>query len=98
MLYDKRWNAKADPFSLEALISWLKKQPAEKKYHHGSLQFCLLAQFIRHTGVSNRNAIKDKSWELGILPPFATVAFGASGAGPYTFGAALTRARALAKR
>ncbi len=27
MLYDPKWEVKADPFSLENLIAWLENQP-----------------------------------------------------------------------
>ena len=35
MLYDPKWEkpeVKADPFSLDALIAWLEKQPANGTY------------------------------------------------------------------
>ncbi|MEH2501198.1 hypothetical protein V1290_000009 [Bradyrhizobium sp. AZCC 1578] len=54
MLYDPKWatifEVKADPFSLESLIAWLEKQPADKTYDYGCNGHCLLAQYFTAMG------------------------------------------------
>jgi hypothetical protein len=94
MLYDPKWE-KPDtkPLSLAGLIAWLETQPAEGQYNYvcqnGS---CLLDRYITSvTGKSSRPTtlhfqICGGSQEL------ATIAFNQ----PWTFGAALERARSLA--
>ena len=52
MLYDKRWDAKTktDPLSLDSLIAWLEKQPADAKYCYSDTGACLLAQYFAAIG------------------------------------------------
>jgi hypothetical protein len=50
MLYDPKWDkteTKADPFSLESLIAWLEKQPADQQYEFCEYNNCLLAQWLQ---------------------------------------------------
>jgi hypothetical protein len=98
MLYDKRWEkpeVKADPFSLESLIAWLEKQPAQASYDSSCIHHCMLAQWIEAMGVTSLYEIAMRSFELGEKDgPFKSI----SGIGENrrvlrTFGAALERAR-----
>ena len=93
MLYDPKWEAptetKADPFSLESLIAWLEKQPAECSYDWQFIPNCLLGQWARAMGVSGEYAILNRSKALGMSTPFSGIALFS----PCTFGAALERAR-----
>jgi len=98
MLYNKNWDAKtvtSDPFSLESLIAWLEKQPAEKKYDWSSADECLLGQWCKFNGLKGA-AAREKSLVLGapvnFLEPIYQTALGSLH--ECTFGAALTRARA----
>lgn len=52
MLYDPKWEVqtKADPLSLDALIAWLEKQPANKPYDYCDYGGCVLAQWITSLG------------------------------------------------
>lgn len=75
----------ANPFTLDALIAWLEKQPAEKTYNIFDASRCLFGQFgccePDHNKINRMFGIKDIhyiGWSY-----------------PNTFGAALERARNL---
>lgn len=96
MLYDPKWEVKADPLSLESLIAWLEKMPGEEVYSPVPVGRCLLAQFAVANGVKRGMAAARKSLELGDIAAFADVAFPLGwNMGNCTFGAALERARAV---
>ena len=89
MLYDKRWDAKvetkADPFTLESLIAWLETRNPDERYDWTDGATCMCAQYF------NVGALWDS--QPGVRPDGLAVVH------PWTFGAALERARAeLAKR
>lgn len=95
------WNPKFDkqttvyPFSLEALIAWLEKQPEGDKYNHRCAGHCLLAQYFAAVGFTNvrlgwRLIASDQFAGRSVPEDFQLVAYTA----PHTFGAALARARA----
>lgn len=99
MLYDPKWNeTKADPFSLESLIAWLEKQPATTAYDYCDPGHCLVGQYLRDQGAKKIMLMSGELRAIGwrdLVNP--------RGSGhrdeDWTFGAALTRARAeLAKR
>lgn len=82
----KTIETKADPFSLESLIAWLEKQPADKKYDYFNCQgACLIDQYFgRITSFAEYHDICERTnWGAEIAGPM-----------PHTFGAALDRARA----
>lgn len=93
MLFDPKWQeAKADPFSLESLIAWLEKQPAKTPYDYCWPETCLVAQYLRAQGVRDYVLgtidLDRIGWkEIAQGHPFET--------DRWTFGAALSRARAL---
>jgi len=105
MLYDQRWDAKtkADPFSLESLIAWLEKQPADGVYCYADTGHCLISQHFKAAGFGPRIAVgvgsfctaplRSERWSRDNNYPsaFDDIAV----ARPRTFGAALTRARAV---
>lgn len=100
MLYDPKWEkpaVKADPFSLENLIAWLETMPADGEYRWQIPSSCLIGQWVQSTGITNDDDVSMKSCRLtsgGSI--FALIAYGGEGALPaLTFGAALSRARAL---
>ncbi len=90
MLYDPHWEqkTKARPFSFASFIKWLEAQHPEARYYTHPVAGCLLGQFAKAMGASDPEA---KSYTLGRTSKFKDVAFNP----PYTFGAALKRARAL---
>lgn len=96
MLYDPKWEkqTKADPYSLGSLIAWLEKQPAGKRYDfHDCNGGCLIGMYYIANGVHNKSRDDYRPY---------TAVFGGShdlygqvaATLPYTFGAALERARA----
>lgn len=95
MLYDKRWDkpeVKADPFSLESLIAWLEKQPADQHYDYCDGDNCLTAQYLTHCGFKEVFLTVERLKNLG----WYYIASGwhtRNGCGERTFGAALERAR-----
>jgi hypothetical protein len=101
MLFDPKWEVKADPLSLESLIAWLEKQLAGARYDYGCNGTCMLARYfyrvdpnflsVGTSRVSFEDGDRFFDWELP--DGWDDIAFG--DAGPYTFGAALERARAL---
>lgn len=103
MLYDKRWDKeiKADPFSLESLITWLEKQDPHAGYNYCDTRQCLLAQYHAAHGTTLRVTALG-----GELPENSSDEYKAEWIArghhctPHdrTFGAALERARALQAR
>lgn len=102
MLYDPKWEAetKVDPFKLASVIAWLEKQPRDKTYVWSDQPDscrggCLIHQYLRAVG---RNPV----WDYGKISNLPTTGrhkfFDGDVAmeGPFTFGAALDRARKLA--
>lgn len=96
MLFNTKWEVKSDPFSLENLIAWLERQPAEKHYNWDLADSCLLGQWCASNGLQGVDA-RDKSLELGQWDNgnevFAEIALGDLNS--CTFGAALKRAHTL---
>jgi hypothetical protein len=80
---------KADPFTLDSLIAWLEKQPAETEYNFWNLSECLLCQYLRDVGLPH--SCYDAASALGGDDVGGQIAFHK----PWTFGGALERARAL---
>ncbi|MBR0868900.1 hypothetical protein JQ633_00910 [Bradyrhizobium tropiciagri] len=87
---------KADPFTLESLIAWLETQPSNTEYDWINCDACLCGQYVR--------AITGNDFPSGVTiyaHMFADhVEYGdVASERPWTFGAALDRARkALAAR
>ncbi len=95
MLYNTKW----DIYSLAGLISWLEKQPAGSGYNWEDSSSCLMCRYLQSTtGIANPardlpngfggETIKD--WGLGGYWDICETK-------PWTFGAALERARAKVK-
>jgi len=101
MLYDPKWERKCDPFSLESLIAWLKRQDLLEEYCYSSTGECLLARYFTEQGFGKVIMAArffyhwpqpGGSYEVTQLPPhFNDIARGKT----RTFGAALERARAI---
>lgn len=88
------------PFnSIHSLIAWLEKQPPEGEYDYRSNNECLIGQYFKALGIGVApNGIGPYDWwdtngKTHLLSAeFRDTAIGR----PRTFGAALTRARAVA--
>lgn len=89
MLYDPKWEAevKVDPNSVEGLIAWLEKQPADGTYNwHNCEGLCLIGLYGTAMGMG-------KKWhDFHSMLFNADILFIAS-LEPHTFGGALNRAR-----
>lgn len=96
MLYDyKRWERpKADP--LKGLISWLETMPANKEYdffdHEGG---CMVGQYMASVG-EPWSSVRYEQIVWSITGERDSLKFSIGHDRPWTFGAALERARALA--
>lgn len=78
--------------SLESLIAWLEKQPADERYDWTAAESCCIGQWLASLGVSD---LFGKSNKIALQDPFYEIAVaGPSGEG-HTFGKALERARAV---
>jgi hypothetical protein len=102
VLYDKRWEYKADPMTLDSLISWLEGQPADKAYDYSLCRGCMLAQYFTACGFDGVRMEGHHFIHIDSISTWPTIAelpahFNEIAVGmPHTFGAALERA-ALAK-
>ena len=80
----------ADPFTLDALIAWLRTKDPEEKYCWSSPGHCLFGQYAKFVGTRyllllNRMGARNSNGD--------TIEPGDIGVGtPHTFGAALERA------
>lgn len=52
MLHNPQWDQKTDPLTLDAVIAWLEKQPANDKYEYCNSMTCLAAQYNASIGRS----------------------------------------------
>lgn len=100
MLYDKRWDSKknakkddAEVFSLHGLIAWLEAQNPEKEYDYDDCNGnCLLSIYHYEMGAPSR--VDGTHYKTcGGYKNYFFVAQ----TKPWTFGAALSRARKIAE-
>jgi hypothetical protein len=78
---------KVDPLSLPALIAWLERQPAQNHYDYGCVGHCLAAQYNQFIGrkYTVKSIYDPESFDVALERIVVSV--------PFTFGAALDRAR-----
>lgn len=86
----RRVAAPADPFSLAAIIEWLKQQPADGTYYWPSCTQCLTAKYLEAIGCSYDYGLYYQLF--GSIDAYLRI----GGIEPWTFGSALKRAEALA--
>lgn len=92
MLFDPKWEVqtKPDVFSLESLIAWLEKQPADRQYDYCLPGTCLVAQYLSANGVEDSTLSSEDLDRLG----WHDIAQDEDGLPQdWTFGGALCRAR-----
>lgn len=66
MLYNEstgKPKVQADVFSLESLIAWLEKQPADSEYCYFDSGTCLLTQYFAAAGFQNVYVFVDGFWQ-----------------------------------
>jgi len=106
MLWNPKFDVptKADPLSLETLIAWLEKQPADERYDFCEWNQCLLGQWLRTIDpLARRHEGGDTGFIYCVfgqpvdLEKFAEITHAgwASLRHLHTFGLALSRARSL---
>ena len=83
-----------DPFSLKSLIAWLEKQPADRAYEFYDCDACLIAEYLRAVKGWETPANHTSSYVTGFFGSMEEY-HGVAARWPWTFGAALERARAL---
>jgi hypothetical protein len=93
MLYDKRWDAKTDVFSVESLVAWLEKQQPTAEYDFWCLK-CLLGRYFTDAGFDLRmigtgSFTLSNGEQIQLPPNFNHISL----VEPHTYGAALERAR-----
>jgi hypothetical protein len=93
MLFNPKWNTKPAMFSRNGLVAWLKTKPPTETYDYLSYETCLAAQFHAACGLEYAppNPFLFWKWFTTFTYRLERVAMGY----PRTFGAALSRARAL---
>jgi hypothetical protein len=101
MLYDPKWERRLDPFTLASLIAWLEAQDPAAEYCYSDTGGCLLARYFAARGFHKvimaarffyHFPRPGAAYDIVFFPRhFNDVAKGKV----RTFGAALTRARAL---
>lgn len=99
MLYDPKWEkteTKADPFTLQSLIAWLKTKRRGERYCYLDHGRCLLGQYFTACGYKNVEAFSDAIFDHADAEnvPYPKVFNRIACDGERTFGAALERARA----
>jgi hypothetical protein len=95
MLYDPKWEVKANPISLESLVAWLEKRPADGTYDECNHTGCMIAQWLYHVDPASRPGFGHSFMYVvngrnTDFRKFSEIVF----RGERTFGAALDRARA----
>jgi hypothetical protein len=107
MLYNTKWEkTSTDVHSLDSLIAWLEKQPADGIYQYADTKNCLLCQYytamgFRHVSASSKfvsskycvygDDPKTETVEFKLPPHFNDIALRCNG-GLRTFGKALAYA------
>lgn len=91
----------ADVFSLDGLIAWLEKQPAERVYDWHDIEGCLMFQYFRASGFkmsycgATQFTHRRGFWIFAkfVHEKVSRALTDVSAQGPHSFGAALERAR-----
>jgi len=98
MLYDPKWQneTKADPYTLQGFIAWLEQQPADEHYNYYDICGCVAHQYLVSTGARGADGFSEDNHTLGDVFSNLHEYHFVAGAYPWTFGAALERARFVA--
>lgn len=97
MLFNPNWipeTKPADVFSLESLIAWLEKQPAQRTYDYCDAGGCLIGQYLKAKGVEKYGLTPGELKAVGWYSIASGWYDGTRASDTRTFGAALDRARA----
>lgn len=93
MLYDPKWEVKAEPtymgIGLQSFVAWLGHMPENEPYNYADPDRCAAGQYSHSLGLGAVRSF------LSHDSPVAMTIFRIVQPKPWTFGAALSRARAL---
>ena len=81
MLFDPKWEVKTRTPSKAGLIAWLETQPPEQTYNWVRCEECVLAQYAKSIGLTYFDVVHVVGCKM------------IASSHPWTFGAALERAR-----
>src|SRR6266550_4661995 len=98
MLYDSKWQTKADPFLLSTLLVWLETREPDEKYNYTNPADCLLCRYFADHGwkqplVDYSGVYEGEFDKVGQPYPVAFWKIAGPGANIWTMGAALKRAQ-----
>lgn len=102
MLYDPRWDKhlKAATLSIDSLIAWLETQDPATEYTYRRIDDCLICRMVKSLGYPKARVGSTMVWlrtsgmdDADI--PLPRQMDDIAGQYPHTYGAALTRARAV---
>lgn len=99
MLYDPKWEkteTKADVYSVASLVAWLEKQPPDKSYDWYSVTGCLVCNYLTDATGNKTPWHNDEDKSYKTVFPNGPAYHFVGGREPWTYGAALERARTLA--
>ena len=105
--YEQALAPQADPFTLPALIAWLRTKPARKTYVYECNGGCLVAMYLIAHNLAKKPSVIPAGWSDGLKYHSMPAGWNDIAVGRVpeksglpesrTFGAALARAEALAK-
>lgn len=93
MLYDPKWEQQTEvnPHSVAGIIAWLETQPADKEYAWYDTRACLACRYLEALGYKAPWGSFKYTGAFGNSDNYFEIA----GQKPWTYGAALGRARKL---
>ena len=101
MLYNTKWETKTDPLTMDSLIAWLETKPAALEYNFDDCRGeCLYGLYMKHHGIkwvdSGGCGMRNFHPKVTqVMYDFCQLVYDTTARpGPWTFGAALERARA----
>ena len=103
MLYNKDWDVKTkDPFTLDNLIAWLETKDPTEEFNYYFNNNCLLAQWVKNIDINAQPNMASHAFsyivndqEVDFLVSHKSFMRNVINVEPWTFGAALERAKAL---
>ena len=99
MLYDPKWEVKtkADPFSLVAFIAWLETRDPAESYDYCDPRNCLLCRYFSAHGFEHPRVALNYVSGTEFPDQFRLLSHGGGSQYGWNVGAALKRARAIAR-
>ena len=92
MLYDPKW-ANDTIYSIQSFIAWLEKQPRGINYDWFDISDCVVCKYLKAKGLERPTLGPGYDKVFSSSDEYRSVA----GAQPWTYGATLARAKAVAQ-